>query len=969
MLKIIFFYIIYHHSNAYYTMRAVIFILIVSCCLSQCPNDQDCTLTCSNKKPCRNVKCPEKGFCSVSCIGESSCNNLVVKQESKQQGNLRLTCAGSDKACQSAVVNCPKNGECIVSCAYNSIGSCHNVTVRTESKLIETCVNKENCTIVQHPETVPTTAPLDVKNSVMLMTEDGFVLIYFIQSKQIIHLEFYGIVTGIYAQKGTFNTSAPGCVLFDATKVSGGGIIIVWTTTDTRNRQLFSLTKQAKFGPVRTDTNIKSDKVVVLPRKSGTGSYIVLYVTDNAKVLRGVGYDGEGAVIIPDKLIGRSTSDIESINAAMLDDGSYAFVSYSPQSTLGYPISSDLDVDLAISPLYFQPGMILSDITVIYNSDSDKHICATLLSKQQTDVLVQCINAVSGKRSSTATVFSTAINTIDRVTVLQLRDRSMVYLYFEFGILYMRYVNSLFQTVNSATAVDFVKSFYVVQLLTGGTEFVMIADDKTHLNQISNKVFVSPVVISDSGIIADSPPIGENESPISPDVPSASPGSLPLVNEIIFILLMLASLLTSSASTSPAVQIVTVVANTWDCVRGDDVTFNSKHIYRGVGITSISESDSAGYVVFNIAFCIVVGLFLYLTERFFKNKVPNIRYPSSMLLAPVLLYFGTLRSSFQIIGREGAGFVLVSIFGIVVCLAVVYAIKVCGDICAREAKLIQLSRIDRIRKYIFGDKQWNSSCDTLSSYGVFFDSYACEKGIFRNGRFLIFELIILTSLCLVSSLNLKSYDGCLIKSVISAFLIGILCIAHVSTYPFISPLLNELSLATQVLALVAMGCFGYGFSFRDVNGSTHQIGFICVYVSLSLCSVRILLQMFVSVRMRLTVTSVGIPPNAIPLVEMTLTSPMSEKETISIFKPPTETDSVGIYKYSSIDPSESSPGTKPTTNSSSMTKPSKCSALSSNNISIESNVSPSGRPANIISESDCVELYNYGAFDAAELAE
>eukprot|EP01060_Flectonema_neradi_P001774 TRINITY_DN11107_c1_g1_i4.p1 TRINITY_DN11107_c1_g1~~TRINITY_DN11107_c1_g1_i4.p1 ORF type:complete len:938 (+),score=91.47 TRINITY_DN11107_c1_g1_i4:65-2878(+) len=877
-------------------MRILFLLLLVGYALGEwmCDSGGDCKLSCTNDNPCKNARCPQHGTCLIECDGDKSCNFLGV---SGSIGDMVVTCSG-DGACKGADIHCPEHRVCDISCASEGGSSCSNSNIYG-SITTSSCVNT-GC-FTEQSSVSDTGVVQNFSGAVSVPTNDGFALVYI--DSDILHIIFVRLITGVYLLDDDLKGSvrAPGCTIFDACLLPNGDIVIVYFTKESGLNRVSFRSSTNSFSSVASDSQVTASFISVLRQLGGgSDSYLMFFVPNDGSELHVEGYKViTSEQVISRRVVGTMPNKITQLGVTTISNNGYGVILQSESGIAGFRLATSLFLAGEQQSLT-SSGTLVDAYSTSYGH-SYQSICGAF--ESENEIEIQCFN----ESSSTNPITIVNSTDISNTTIHKLVDNSLMVFYFERGYLRVQYINRLFHSVITKTIL-FAYSFYASSLINAGTQVLILSRSRTdprqvaYSRQLNAQIEVNgvPKWRNDSDVPVPGPeptptpsqtaaPQNDSSSEEGSDAPPTpvGPGSLPLLNEVVFVLLAIANVITSSVSASPIVQIITVVANTWDCVTDGTITFDSNHIYRGVVLTSILGSNTAGYVVFNTVICFLISLLLLISNRFLSDKVPELRYPSSVLITPILLYFGTFRGGFELVATESGALVAIGLMGMLASLAAAAAVVFCNERCAADSEYVDVEDASKYRKYIFGAKEWRSTGDTLLKYGVIFDSYSKQNGVFRNGRFFVFELFILTSLCCISNLNIHSYNGCLAQAVVSAVLIGFLCVAHVMTYPLTSPFLNELTLVVMVLGLLAIGCFGYGFAFKNVDGPVHQVGYACLYMSLSLCIVRILIHFLYSIGTRIRLGEVKKTQSKLSYEAPIIESIISDKKPIPIFKDPT----------------------------------------------------------------------------------
>ena len=314
------------------------------------------------------------------------------------------------------------------------------------------------------------------------------------------------------------------------------------------------------------------------------------------------------------------------------------------------------------------------------------------------------------------------------------------------------------------------------------------------------------------------------------------------------------------SAASPNIALLSAITNSLDCMgdqsHGDGVREESNlsfflHPLR----FRVEGSPHAGSIVGNICFSFVVALIVTAVVRVvmkrkdltYEMASATLRYPSCTEIMPMFLYGSILQSSLEmILYPRGAFFVILSTVGLLCCLVFAYVVWKVGEPTKFAATLVELQHPEQVpgwKKYFFGTAAWKSDSDEpqfVERQGIFFDVYRQVRWkIFNNGRYMVFEVLILFPVTVISIIRAKSFTACAVKAFSMATVMLIACIVHWINEPFIIPFLNQLMLMVQVASLLSLILFGVGYVKEDMKTWEITTGYYLITLSLGLAMVRV----------------------------------------------------------------------------------------------------------------------------------
>eukprot|EP01084_Bolivina_argentea_P276061 470935_1 len=92
-----------------------------------CPDNQDCTISCSANNACRasEINCPTNAQCHITCTGQYSCYQATINAPTNTL--LNVSCTGSDSACRESHITGSTGTHMNINCA-NSY-ACENAII------------------------------------------------------------------------------------------------------------------------------------------------------------------------------------------------------------------------------------------------------------------------------------------------------------------------------------------------------------------------------------------------------------------------------------------------------------------------------------------------------------------------------------------------------------------------------------------------------------------------------------------------------------------------------------------------------------------------------------------------------------------------------------------------------------------------------------------------------------------------
>ena len=383
-----------------------------------------------------------------------------------------------------------------------------------------------------------------------------------------------------------------------------------------------------------------------------------------------------------------------------------------------------------------------------------------------------------------------------------------------------------------------------------------------------------PVISTKQPVVVTGQPVGETKQPEASDksIKAKSPETLPpsyypsegdkdtaaVAQTAVSSGLGVGAVVGSAAS--PNIALLSAITNSLDCMgdqsHGDGVREESNlsfflHPLR----FRVEGSPHAGSIVGNICFSFVVALIVTAVVRVvmkrkdltYEMASATLRYPSCTEIMPMFLYGSILQSSLEmILYPRGTFFVILSTVGLLCCLVFAYVVWKVGEPTKFAATIVGLHNAQQVpgwKKYFFGTAAWKSDSDEpqfVERQGIFFDVYRQVRWkIFNNGRYMVFEILILFPVTVISIIRAKSFTACAVKAFSMATVMLIACIVHWINEPFIIPFLNQLMLMVQVASLLSLILFGVGYVKEDMKTWEITTGYYLITLSLGLAMVRV----------------------------------------------------------------------------------------------------------------------------------